>query len=32
VSAFAGVRMELRDLRDSESSFGYPTAGVRFVF
>jgi len=32
LSAFAGIRMELRDLRDSESSFGYPTAGVRFAF
>jgi len=32
VSAFAGIRMELRDLRDSESSFAYPTAGVRFAF
>ena len=32
VSAFAGVRMELRDVRDAESSFAYPTAGVRFAF
>jgi hypothetical protein len=32
LSAFAGVRMELRDVRDAESSFGYPTAGVRFAF
>ena len=32
LSAFAGLRMELRDVRDSESSFGYPTAGVRFAF
>jgi hypothetical protein len=32
LSAFAGLRMELRDVRDSESSFGYPTAGVRFTF
>ena len=32
VSAFAGLRMELRDVRDAESSFGYPPAGVRFAF
>jgi len=32
LSAFAGLRSELRDVRDSESSSGYPTAGVRFAF
>ena len=32
LSAFAGVRSELRDVRDLESSSGYPTAGVRFAF
>ena len=32
LSAFAGLRSELRDLRYLESSSGYPTAGVRFAF
>jgi hypothetical protein len=32
LSAFAGLRMELRDVRDAESSSGYPTAGLRFAF
>ena len=32
LSAFASLRSELRDVRDPESSFGYPTAGVRFAF
>ena len=32
VSAFAGLRMEIRDVRSMESSSGYPTAGVRFAF
>ena len=32
LSAFAALRSELRDVRDSESSSGYPTAGVRFAF
>ena len=32
LSAFIGLRSELADLRDLESSFGYPTAGVRFAF
>ena len=32
LSAFAGLRSELRDLRYPESSSGYPTAGVRFAF
>jgi hypothetical protein len=32
LSAFAGFRFEWRDFRTSESSSGYPTAGVRFAF
>jgi hypothetical protein len=32
LSAFAGLRMEIRDLRASDSSSAYPTAGVRFAF
>jgi len=32
LSAFAGVRSELRDVRNSESGSGYPTGGVRFAF
>jgi hypothetical protein len=32
LSGFAGLRMELRDFRDSESSSGYPTVGLRFAF
>jgi hypothetical protein len=32
LSAFAGLRMEIRDIRTMESSFGYPTAGVRVAF
>ncbi len=32
LSAFIGLRDELRDLRHLESRFGYPTAGVRFAF
>jgi hypothetical protein len=32
VSAFVGIRMEWRDVRDAEGSFGYPTAGLRFAF
>ena len=29
---FAGLRIELRDVRFPESSSGYPTAGLRFAF
>ena len=32
LSAFAGLRMEIRDIRSMESSSGYPTAGVRLAF
>lgn len=32
LSAFVGFRFEWRDFRTSESSSGYPTAGVRFAF
>jgi hypothetical protein len=32
LSVFAGLRGEVRDVRDAESSSGYPTAGVRFAF
>ena len=32
VSGYAGVRAELRDVRVPDSSFGYPTAGVRIAF
>ena len=32
LAAFAGFRFEWRDFRTSESSSGYPTAGVRFAF
>ena len=32
LSGYVGVRTELRDVRDSEGSFGYPTAGVRVAF
>ena len=32
ISAFAGVRLELRDVRFVESGSGYPTAGVRLAF
>jgi hypothetical protein len=32
LSAFAGLRMEIRDLRASDSSSAYPTAGARFAF
>jgi hypothetical protein len=32
VSGFVGIRIEVRDLRDSESLSGYPTAGIRFAF
>jgi hypothetical protein len=32
LSAFAGLRIEWRDLSSSESSFGYPAAGIRFAF
>ena len=32
LSVFAGLRGELRDVRVSESSSGYPTAGIRFAF
>lgn len=32
LSAFAGLRMELRDVRQSESRSGYPAAGIRFAF
>jgi len=32
MSVFAGLRIELRDARDSESLFGHPVAGVRLAF
>ena len=32
VSVFAALRMELRDVRDGESSSGYPAIGARFAF
>jgi len=32
VFVFAGLRMELRDVRDGESSFGYPAIGARVAF
>jgi len=32
ISAFAGVRLELRDVRFVESGSGYPAAGVRVAF
>jgi hypothetical protein len=32
MSVFAGVRIEVRDLRDSESLSGYPAAGLRCAF
>jgi hypothetical protein len=32
LSAFAGLHLEWRDLRSSESSSGYPSAGVRLLF
>jgi hypothetical protein len=32
LSAFAGLHLEWRDLRSSESSTGYPAAGVRITF
>jgi hypothetical protein len=32
LSVFAGLRMEIRDLRASDSSSAYPTAGARFAF
>lgn len=32
LSLFAGLRLELRDVRSMESNSGYPTAGVRFAF
>ena len=32
VSGFAGLRIELRDVRYPDSTTGYPTAGVRFAF
>ena len=32
LSVFAGLRLELRDVRSMESNSGYPTAGVRFAF
>ncbi len=32
LSAFAGLRIEIRDLRSMETSSGYPTAGLRFAF
>jgi hypothetical protein len=32
LSGYAGLRAELRDVRFPDSSFGYPTAGVRFAF
>lgn len=32
LSAFVGVRLELRDPRHVESGSGYPTVGVRFAF
>jgi hypothetical protein len=32
LSAYAGLHLEWRDLRSSESSSGYPSAGLRLVF
>ena len=32
VFVFAGLRMELRDVRDGESSSGYPAIGARIAF
>jgi hypothetical protein len=32
LSLFAGLRLELREVRSMESNSGYPSAGVRFVF
>ena len=32
LSAFAGLRSEMRDVREPAGSSGYPTAGVRFAF
>ncbi len=32
LSAFAALRVELRDARDSESTLGSPAVGVRFAF
>lgn len=32
LSGYAGLRVELRDVSDAESSFGYPTVGVRYSF
>ena len=32
LSGFAGLRIELRDVRYPDSTTGYPTAGVRFAF
>ena len=32
LSGFAGLRIELRDVRYFDSTTGYPTAGVRFAF
>ena len=32
LSGFAGLRIELRDVRYPDSTSGYPTAGVRFAF
>ena len=32
VAAFAGLRIELREVRHLESNSGDPTAGVRVVF
>ena len=32
LSAFAGLRMAMPDVQVFASSFGYPTAGVRFAF
>ena len=32
VTAFAGLRIELREVQHQESSSGYPTAGVRVAF
>ena len=32
LAAYAGLRVELRNVRDAESAFGYPTVGVRVAF
>lgn len=32
LSVFAGLRMEIRDLHESDSSSAYPAGGVRFAF